>query len=160
MMIETDLAKILAERRQKKQSLCLVTGVFDVLHQEHRRFLLAAKELADILVVGLESDERVRQLKGADRPLNSLDLRLTALQSWGIADVVFALPSDFALPAVRQAFINELQPNYLAVSSHSPNLAIKKQMLKSVGGQLRIVHQFQPQCSSSKLIAKRQQNDL
>lgn len=153
-MLEPELRALLERRSSEGQSLTLVTGVFDVLHDEHRRFLLAAKEIGGLLIVGLESDERVRQLKGEGRPVNSLSARLSSLRGWGIADLVFALPADFAEASVRLELLEILQPTVLAVSSHSPNLAVKKQLLKKLGGEVRVVRQFQPAVSSSKLIAK------
>ncbi|KKS79400.1 MAG: Bifunctional protein HldE, partial [Candidatus Beckwithbacteria bacterium GW2011_GWA2_43_10] len=66
----------------------LVTGCFDVLHSEHKKFLKAAKKLGGTLLVGLETDARTRQLKGPGRPINSLRLRLKNLQQLGIADQV------------------------------------------------------------------------
>ena len=152
--LRVELERLLQTRAQNGQSLTLVTGVFDVLHDEHRRFLLAAKALGDLLIVGLESDERVRQLKGEGRPINTLNHRLEHLRAWAIADLVFALPTDFAKPELRQELLELIRPDYLAVSSHTPNLAVKKQLLKSVGGEVRVVRQFQPAFSSSKLIAK------
>lgn len=152
--LAAELTQLLKLRAQNGQSLTLVTGVFDVLHDEHRRFLLAAQELGDLLIVGLESDERVRQLKGEGRPVNTLDKRLANLRAWSIADLVFALPADFAQSALRRQLLELIRPDYLAVSSHTPNLAVKKQLLKAVGGEVRVVRQFQPALSSSKLIAK------
>jgi bifunctional ADP-heptose synthase (sugar kinase/adenylyltransferase) len=61
MNLPEELSNILRIREQSHSQLTLVTGVFDVLHQEHRRFLQAAKQLSKILVVGLESDQRVRE---------------------------------------------------------------------------------------------------
>jgi cytidyltransferase-like protein len=148
--------KVLLQVRQRSHSrLTLVTGVFDVLHQEHRQFLQAAKKLSGILLIGLESDQRVRQLKGRGRPINAVAKRKENLQQWGIADVIFYLPSDFDQEQVRQNWLQVIKPDYLAVSSHTPFLAIKKRELQAVGGQVKIVHQFNPQISSSKLINKK-----
>ena len=60
----------------------LVTGVFDLLHQEHINFLTKAKAVGDILVVGLETDTRVKQLKGFNRPINSTKDRLQNLENF------------------------------------------------------------------------------
>jgi D-beta-D-heptose 7-phosphate kinase / D-beta-D-heptose 1-phosphate adenosyltransferase len=155
MDLPEELKILLQVRRRSHSQLTLVTGVFDVLHQEHRQFLQAAKKLSNILVIGLESDQRVRQLKGRGRPINAVAKRKENLQQWGIADVIFVLPADFDQEQVRRAWLEAIKPDYLAVSSHTPFLAIKKKELELVGGQVKIVHQFNPQVSSSKLIDKK-----
>jgi D-beta-D-heptose 7-phosphate kinase/D-beta-D-heptose 1-phosphate adenosyltransferase len=154
MDLPEELKTILRVRQRSRSQLTLVTGVFDVLHHQHRQFLQAAKKLSSILLVGLETDQRVRQLKGQGRPINSVAKRKENLQQWGIADVIFVLPADFDQEQVRRAWLELIKPDYLAVSSHTPFLAIKKQELKAVGGKVKIVHQFNPQVSSSKLINK------
>ena len=153
------LEQLLEVRRQRGQTLTLVTGVFDVLHPEHQQFLAKAKVLADLLVVGLESDLRVRQLKGQDRPANSATQRSSNLKKWGLADHIFVLPEDFAQAQVRQHLLEQLQPDFLAVSSNTPFLEVKQKMMATIGGQVVVVHQFNPQISSSQLIANRQLKD-
>ena len=160
MDLPEELANILRIRKRSHSQLTLVTGVFDVLHREHRQFLQAAKKLGKILVIGLESDERVREMKGQGRPIHSADERKTKLQAWGLADVIFTLPSDFGQASVRQEVLQAIKPNYLAVSSHTPFLAIKKAELEAIGGQVKIVHQFNPQVSSTKLIRKANNRSL
>src|SRR3990172_12032671 len=56
--------------RSLGKKIVLVTGVFDLLHDEHRNFLKVAKKAGDFLIVGLESDTRVRALKGVGRPVH------------------------------------------------------------------------------------------
>lgn len=155
MNLPEELKSILQIKKVKHSQLTLVTGVFDVLHWEHKQFLKAAKKLSGILIVGLESDERVKEIKGQDRPINSSLKRQENLQKWALADLVFILPAEFGQKEVRTAWLKAIRPDYLAVSSHSPLLAIKKKEIRSWGGEVKIVRQFNPQISSSKLIAKK-----
>ncbi len=83
-----NLEDFLTHRKQQQKTLTLVTGVFDLLHEEHLRFLQKAKKTADFLLVGVESDLRVRQMKGQNRPLNDQLHRLQNLQKLGIADFI------------------------------------------------------------------------
>jgi D-beta-D-heptose 7-phosphate kinase/D-beta-D-heptose 1-phosphate adenosyltransferase len=154
MDLPEELVSILQIRKRSRSQLTLVTGVFDVLHREHRQFLRAAKKLGKILVIGLESDQRVREMKGEGRPIHIDSERKANLQAWGLADVIFTLPSDFGQATVRQEILQAIKPDFLAVSSHTPFLAIKKSELEAIGGQVKIVHQFNPQISSTKLIRK------
>lgn len=154
MDLPEELVAILRIRKHSHSQLTLVTGVFDVLHQEHQQFLQAAKKLSKILIVGLESDQRVQKLKGPGRPINNALQRKKNLEKWGVADLIFVLPSDFGQASVRRAWLEAIKPDYLAVSSHTPFLAIKKNELETVGGQVKVVRQFNPQVSSSKLIQR------
>lgn len=130
----------------------LVTGVFDILHSEHKKLLSAAKNLGGILLVGLETDARVRQLKGQGRPINPLRFRLKNLQQLGIADKVFALPKKFNDLNHFTALINQIRPEILAVSASTPHLAVKRRIMKQFAGRVVIVLPHNPKISTSKLL--------
>lgn len=136
----------------KSKIIVLVTGVFDLLHQEHKKFLNQAKKQGDILIIGLESDKRVSQLKGKDRPINSLQVRLENLAKWGIADKIFPLPEKFNTTKDHQKLISQLRPHILAVSSNTPNLSAKRKLMEKYSGQLKIVLPHNPKVSTTKMI--------
>jgi len=129
----------------------LITGVFDVLHEEHVKFLLEAKKLGT-LIVGIESDQRVRQLKGNNRPINAAPVRMQNLLDLGIADEVLVLPKNFDRTPQHRAFLKLIQPNILAMSSHTSHLRIKSRLMQEIGGRVEIVHQHNPDVSTSKLL--------
>lgn len=147
-----NLAKFLADRKTKQQSLVLVTGVFDLLHQEHLNFLLKAKAIADLLLVGLESDVRVRKMKGEGRPINNQVKRLDNLQKLQIADQVFILPEEFSKPADHKRLIEQIRPDFMAVSSNTAFKKEKEMILAQFGAKLVVVHEFNPEFSSTKII--------
>ncbi len=140
--------------RQQHQTLVLVTGVFDVLHREHLRFLHKARAVGEVLLVGLESDLRVKHIKGDGRPVNDESTRWRNLMDLKIADQVFVLPEAFSQPADYRSFIQHLRPQILAVSSHSPHLERKQQLLAEIGGQVKVVHQHDPSISTTLLLAQ------
>lgn len=146
------LAKILQLRRERHATLVLVTGVFDVLHQEHCNFLQEAKKLGHYLVVGIESDARVKALKGPSRPIHAQQERLQTLWQLGFIDYCFILPEQFSQPADHERLIAKIQPDFLAVSSSTPHLFEKQQIVEKYGGQLQIVHQHNPAISSTQII--------
>ncbi len=152
------LEHFLKSINRSTQKLVLVTGVFDVLHQEHRLFLEKAKAVGDILVVGLESDVRVKHMKGPDRPVFSQEVRLQHLAQWDIADFIFVLPDQFNTPAAHEQLIAGIRPAVLAVSSHSPHLESKQRILQKYGGEVKVVHQHNPEVSSTILIENRKRN--
>src|SRR5687768_18578124 len=65
---EEVLARVQAARKSGAR-IVLANGCFDVLHVGHVRYLAGARELGDVLVVGINSDEQVARLKGPDRPV-------------------------------------------------------------------------------------------
>ena len=141
-------------RARGELSLVLVTGVFDLLHQEHLNFLKQAQEAGDLLVVGLESDQRVKALKGWRRPIQSENKRRQQLMSLALADWVFILPTNFSQEKVRLELLQCFKPEVLAVSSHSPHLAEKKALLAKVGGEVQIVYKHNPAISTSQLLVE------
>jgi len=150
-----NLEEFLQFRQQNQKTLVLVTGVFDVFHQEHKNFLTEAKKQGNLLLVALESDLRVRALKGPTRPINSQEKRLQTIANLGLADFLLILPEQFSSPEDHEAFIKKIHPNVLAVSASSPHLADKERILQKYGGTLKIVLGHNPSISSTQIIADR-----
>jgi D-beta-D-heptose 7-phosphate kinase/D-beta-D-heptose 1-phosphate adenosyltransferase len=126
-----------------------------LLHTEHKKFLKAAKKLGGKLIVGLEQDRRVSQLKGPDRPVNKLETRITNLQKLNIADEVIALPEKFYNRNDFSDFIESLHPDILAVSASTPFLEVKKKILKHWGGKVVVVLPHNPRVSTTKMLRSR-----
>ena len=66
----------------------IVNGTFDILHPGHVALLTYAKSLGDFLIVAIDSDERVKKLKGSDRPINGQEDRKTMLEALKPVDKV------------------------------------------------------------------------
>ena len=103
-------------------------------------------------MVGLESDIRVRQLKGPGRPVNDLKTRISNLEKLGIADIVLALPEKFNTDADHAALINQIKPDILAVSASTPNLDIKRKIMAKAHGRVVIVLPHNPKISTTKML--------
>ena len=74
--------------------IVFTNGCFDVLHFGHVHYLLQAKALGDILVVGLNSDNSVRRLKGSSRPINGEQERAYVLAALACVDYVVVFGED------------------------------------------------------------------
>jgi D-beta-D-heptose 7-phosphate kinase/D-beta-D-heptose 1-phosphate adenosyltransferase len=89
-----------------------VNGTFDVIHRGHIELLTAASEYGE-LIVGIDTDERVRQLKGSSRPLHSLQDRSYIISKIkGVSKVV-----SFATDQELINHIKDIQPDYMMVGS-------------------------------------------
>ena len=78
------IKKIKAERKK----IVFTNGCFDLLHVGHIRYLAQAKKLGDFLIIGLNSDSSVKELKGEDRPISSFEDRATLLSAIESVDSV------------------------------------------------------------------------
>ncbi|HXG47173.1 MAG TPA: D-glycero-beta-D-manno-heptose 1-phosphate adenylyltransferase [Methylomirabilota bacterium] len=83
--------------RAAKQTLVATNGCFDLLHRGHVNYLQAARKLGDVLLVGLNSDASVRQIKGPERPVNSEEDRAAVLAALESVDAVCIFPDPTAL---------------------------------------------------------------
>jgi cytidyltransferase-like protein len=137
----------------QSKNLVLVTGVFDIIHSEHIKFLNKAKSKGSLLVVGLEPDLRVKNIKGKSRPINTIKQRLKAIAALSIADYIFPLPSNLNTKSGRESLIKKIRPGLLAVSASTPNLTEKRRVMKLVGGTVKIVLPHNPNISTTKLIS-------
>jgi len=83
------------------QRLVFTNGCFDLLHAGHVRYLQQARALGDALVVGLNGDRSVRELKGEGRPLNAQDDRAEVLAALGCVDFVVIFDGKRATELLR-----------------------------------------------------------
>ena len=74
--------------KAERKKIVFTNGCFDLLHVGHIRYLAQAKKLGDFLIIGLNSDSSVKELKGEDRPINSFEDRATLLSAIESVDSV------------------------------------------------------------------------
>ena len=82
------MAVLLASFRKKKKKIVFTNGCFDILHAGHVRYLAQAKKQGDILVVALNSDNSVKRVKGAKRPIVPLKERTEVIAALDAVDYV------------------------------------------------------------------------
>jgi D-glycero-beta-D-manno-heptose 1-phosphate adenylyltransferase len=143
------LLQIVETSRNQGMKIVLANGCFDVLHVGHVRYLSAAKALGDLLIVGVNSDEQARRLKGEGRPLLPQDQR---------AEIVAALePVDFATifdePTVEQLLLT-LKPDIHAKGTdYTEETVPERDVVRSYGGGVAIAGDPKNH-SSSEMIEK------
>jgi cytidyltransferase-like protein len=146
------LIPIIRSWQAHDQRVVLVTGVFDILHDEHRLFFTKAKALGQKLIVGIETDHRVKAMKGPSRPINPEQIRLKQLHDIPIIDAVFLLPVQFNQQQDWVDFMTKLKPDIYAVSSHTKYLENKRTICAQTGVTFIIAHQHNPTVSTTKII--------
>lgn len=88
-----------------------VNGTFDIVHLGHIQMLKKAADLGDFLIVGVDSDRRVKELKGEQRPINKLISRITLLEAIKYVDRVVSFDSDEEL----KTHIKTMRPSIMVI---------------------------------------------
>ena len=121
--------------RQATVRIVLANGCFDLLHVGHVRYLQGAKALADILIVGVNSDEQVRRLKGEGRPVTSENERAEIVASMDCVDLV----TIFREPTV-EALLLAIRPDVHAKGTdYTEETVPEREVVRSYGGRVAIV---------------------
>jgi len=130
-----DLSAWRQSLRDQHLTLVFTNGCFDVLHVGHIRLLEAASKLGDRLIVGLNSDESVRRLKGPSRPVVTLEERAETLAALRWVDRVVAFDADTPL-----ALISLVVPDVLVKGGDwSPDRVVGLDVVEAAGGRVVIV---------------------
>jgi len=90
------------------KKIVFTNGCFDILHSAHIQLLKYAKSLGDVLIVGLNSDDSIRRLKGNTRPVNPIEDRLDILKEFDFIDLIVVFEQD-----TPYEILNFLRPHYL-----------------------------------------------
>ena len=128
------ITQINAERKNGAR-VVLANGCFDVLHVGHVRYLAGARELGDVLVVGVNSDEQVARLKGPGRPVLPENER---------AELVAALESVSYVTVFNEPTVEELllalKPDIHAKGTdYTEDSVPERDVVRSYGGRVAIV---------------------
>ena len=143
----------LSDRCEKLRSagkkIVATNGCFDLLHVGHVRYLQASRALGDLLVVGLNGDRSVHELKGAGRPITTQSDRAEILAALACVDLVTIFPEIRAtkfLAAVRPAI-------YVKGGDYTSETLDEEEgaTLKEIAAAIRLVP-FEKGCSTSELI--------
>lgn len=132
---EEQLLSAVTEARLQGKRVVFTNGCFDVLHAGHVLCLQMAKRLGDYLIVAVNTDESVRQLKGPHRPVNHLEHRMTVLAGLGVVDWV--VPFHDATP---ERLLSLLKPDVLAKGGeYRLDQVVGADIVQAYGGEVRIL---------------------
>lgn len=108
-----EMTKTVAELREQGFSIVLTSGSFDLIHLGHVKYLARAKELGGILVVGVDSDAKIRRRKGDDRPMVPEGERLELLAHQRPVDLIYLKNDDDP----KWALIKAVAPEVLVLTA-------------------------------------------
>lgn len=134
-----------------KEGVVLAGGCFDVIHLAHIKFLKLAKEKGQFLVLLLESDENIRQMKGKDRPVNNQIARAENLSKLETVDYIILLKKPTS-SNYYENIVKSIQPDIIAVTKGDPMLSVKKLQAEEVNGKVIEVMERNKEFSSTRII--------
>lgn len=122
-------------------------GCFDILHMGHVDYLSRAADFGQRLVVGLNSDDSVRRLKGDNRPINDQNARAFLLAALFFVDAVIFFDED-----TPYNLINSIEPHVLVKGSdYQPEDIVGYDIVKAIGGRVETI-ELVPNLSTTRLI--------
>ena len=133
-ILDADSLKIrIANWRSQGYSIVFTNGCFDLLHMGHVSYLATAAELGDKLIIGLNSDESIKRLKGADRPIKDLQNRQFILASLTSVDAVIAFEEDTPIKLIEKVL-----PDFLVKGGDwQPDQIVGADLVLQNGGEVQ-----------------------
>ena len=136
MLINRENAAVFCQNLKKNGKIVFTNGCFDIIHAGHVRYLTAAKNFGDILIVGLNTDDSVRRLKGNSRPINNQNDRAEVLLGLKAVDYVILFGENTA-----EALISEIKPDiYVKGGDYILETLPEAKIVQSYGGRVEFVN--------------------
>ncbi len=151
-----ELKKIREELKSEGKKVVFTNGVFDLIHSGHVDYLIKAKRLGDILIVGLNSDSSVKRIKGDKRPILKEDERAFIISNIKPVDYVLFFDED-----TPEKLINEILPDVLVKGADwAIENIVGKDIVEKNGGEVKAIEFINHQSTSKiiELISKRYSN--
>lgn len=135
LVARKDIAKFCEILRQGGQKVVFTNGCFDILHAGHVTYLEAAKAQGDVLVLGLNTDESVRRLKGPERPINSELDRAKVVGALKAVDYVVLFGEQTA-----ETVIAEVKPDvYVKGGDYTLDTLPEAKIVQNYGGKVAFI---------------------
>ena len=130
-----DLLTRVADARRDGQTLAFANGCFDLLHVGHVRYLSAAAEEADLLIVAINDDDSVRRLKGEGRPILSAADRAELVAALRVVDYVVVFPEPTVGP-----LLEAIRPDvHCKGTDYTLDSVPERDVVRAYGGRVAIV---------------------
>jgi D-glycero-beta-D-manno-heptose 1-phosphate adenylyltransferase len=143
------LKSLIKDWKESKQKIVFTNGCFDILHVGHITYLLQAADFGTKLIIGLNSDNSVKKLKGKDRPINNQDSRALSLAALECVDAICIFNEETPIEIIKI-----VKPDYLVKGGdYIIENIVGYNEVKAYGGRVLTVP-FVNGHSSSKIINK------
>ena len=142
-----ELSTTLTPHKNKKKKIVFSNGCFDLVHTGHTRYLRAARQLGDMLVVAVNSDESIKRLKGDKRPLIPLSERMEILAGFYFIDYVTWFSADTPYEVIKF-----LKPDILVKGGDwDINQIVGKDIVEDNGGEVKTIPEI-PGASTTSIV--------
>jgi rfaE bifunctional protein nucleotidyltransferase chain/domain len=149
VLTEIQVAALVAEARSKGRRIVFTSGIFDLLHPGHVRYLEQGRALGDLLIVGLNADESVRRNKGPGRPITPQDERAEVLAALASVDAVVVFQENTPADIIRR-----IQPDILVKGAELPaDQIIGRDTVEARGGRVVVVP-VEPGYSTTSIVER------
>ncbi len=143
------LKEVVENYRKENKKTVFTNGCFDILHIGHINLLATARKLGDVLIVAVNSDRSVQELKGPERPIITLEERMEIIAALEMVDFVTTFDSRTC-----QKLLRRIKPEiYVKGGDYTPASLLETEVVRGYGGKLEIIDQVKKQ-STSKIIRK------
>ena len=132
---ENQLLDLVHDAKAHGETIVMTNGCFDILHQGHVQYLQQARELGDRLIVAVNSDESVRQLKGTGRPINQLSSRMAVLAALDCVDWVV----DFSEETPERLICSVLPNVMVKGGDYRPDEIAGGRCVQEAGGEVVVL---------------------
>jgi len=144
-----DAVKACARVRAGGGSVVFTNGCFDLLHSGHLRLLESARALGDLLVIGLNSDDSVRRIKGSGRPILPVSERARLLGALACVDHVIVFEEDTPLELIKA-----IEPDVLVKGAdYNDRKVVGREVVEGGGGRVELID-LRPGSSTTGLIER------
>ena len=135
VLTRKELSWAVEEAKAAGKVVVFTNGCFDILHVGHVRYLQQARSMGDLLVVGVNTDNSVRKLKGPERPINPENDRAEVLAGLGCVDYVTLFAEDTPIELIRA-----IRPDvHVKGGDYAPDELPEAEVVRSYGGRVEIV---------------------
>jgi D-beta-D-heptose 7-phosphate kinase/D-beta-D-heptose 1-phosphate adenosyltransferase len=132
---EDELVNVVNQAKQHGEQIVMTNGCFDILHPGHVSYLQKARSMGDRLIIAVNDDDSVRRLKGAERPINTLDRRMALLSALECVDWVVPFSED-----TPERLICKVLPDVLVKGGdYKPEQIAGGECVRKNGGEVNVI---------------------
>ncbi|GAB4284759.1 MAG: hypothetical protein Kow0068_09920 [Marinilabiliales bacterium] len=149
LVSDTDISRVLAYYRFRDFKIVFTNGCFDILHRGHVDYLAKAADLGDILIIGLNTDDSVKRLKGENRPIFDQDSRAIMLAALSFVNNIIFFEEDTPIE-----LIEIVKPDILVKGAdYNEQNIVGADFVKQYGGSVKTI-ELTPGFSTTNIISK------